>query len=96
MNNITLDAMLAPTVSSNESLTIFIPKKISLILVICLSMLYSQNTLAQEKNLYDAQNLKLEEAAAEGIIFFQEIISRPAEIQNFIDHVYTERVVSNE
>ena len=88
MNNITLDAMLVSKASNSVSISIYILKKVSFIFVILLSMLYAQNTFAQEKNVYDVQNLKLDETTADGIISFEKITPHLLGISKLRQHVY--------
>jgi hypothetical protein len=88
MNNITVGALWRCKVSDGVSILIFILKKIFFILVMWLCMLHTQNTSAQEKTIYDVQNLKLDETTADGIISFQKIIPHLAGIQNLRKHVY--------
>lgn len=51
-------------------------------------MLHTQNTLAQEKTIYDVQDLKLDETTADGIISFQKIVPHLLGVAKLRKHVY--------
>ncbi len=53
-----------------------------------LSMLHTQISYAQEKTVYDVQNLKLDETTADGVISFQKIVPHLMGIATLRRHVY--------
>ncbi|MBC8753666.1 hypothetical protein H2O64_03235 [Kordia sp. YSTF-M3] len=88
MNNITIDVLFRSKFSNSALIFIFILKRVSLMLALWLSMLHTQISYAQEKNVYDVQNLKLDETTADGIISFQKIVPHLMGIPKLRRHVY--------
>lgn len=88
MNNITIDVLLRRKLSTSTSIVTHIFKRFSPILVMWLLMLHTQNTLAQEKTIYDVQDLKLDETTADGIISFQKIVPHLMGVTKLRKHVY--------
>ncbi|QHI38762.1 hypothetical protein IMCC3317_41610 [Kordia antarctica] len=86
MQNITIDALLRGKLSCSISFVLLIVKKFSPIFILWLSML--QITHAQEKTVYDVQNLMLDETTADGIISFQTIVPHLTGVANLRHHVY--------
>lgn len=86
MQNITIDVLLKAKFSSGVSFVLFILKKLSPIFILWLSML--QITHAQEKTVYDVQNLMLDETTADGIISFQSIVPYLTGVAKLRQHVY--------
>lgn len=88
MNNITIDVLLRQKISNSTSIVIFILKKIPSILVLWLCLLQTTQVCAQEKTVYDVQNLKLDETTADGIISFQNIVPHLTGVTKLRYHVY--------
>lgn len=86
MRNITFDMLLRSKFSNSMFIVIFILKKISPVFILWLSML--QITHAQEKTVYDVQNLMLDETTADGIISFQKIVPHLRGVALLRQHVY--------
>ncbi|WP_430409684.1 hypothetical protein [Kordia sp.] len=87
MNNITIDVLLGRKVFGGASIVILILKRLSPIFVMWLCMLQTQYTLAQEKTIYDVQDLKLDETTADGIISFQKIVPHLTGVAKLRKHV---------
>ena len=88
MQNITIDVLLRRQFSSSASIVIFTLKKISPIFVLWLLVLQANHVHAQEKTVYDVQNLKLDETTADGIISFQDIVPHLIGVAELRKHVY--------
>ncbi|WP_298425476.1 hypothetical protein [uncultured Kordia sp.] len=88
MNNTTFDVLLRSKVSNSASIVILILKRLSPAFVMWLCILQSQNSFAQEKTIYDVQDLKLDETTADGIISFQKIVPHLTGVAKLRKHVY--------
>jgi hypothetical protein len=86
MNYITIDVLLRSKFLNSD--LIFIIKKTSSLFVLYLFILHTAVTSAQEKNVYDVQNLKLDETTADGIISFQNIVPHLTGVAKLRRHVY--------
>ncbi|WP_298519338.1 hypothetical protein [uncultured Kordia sp.] len=87
MNNITIDVLLRPQISTSTSYILCISKRLSFIFVLWYSMLQAQTSNAQEKTVYDVQNLKLDETTADGLISFEKIVPHLTGIAKLRRHV---------
>jgi len=88
MNNITFDVLFRRSVSNSSSIITFIYKRVSPLLTLWFFILQTQVVCAQEKTVYDVQNLKLDETTADGIISFQKIVPHLMGIAELRRHVY--------
>jgi hypothetical protein len=88
MNNITIDVLFRNKFSNRALIFIFIFKRVSLMLALWFFMLHTQISYAQEKTVYDVQNLMLDETTADGIISFQKIVPHLTGIAKLRRHVY--------
>lgn len=88
MNNITIDVLLRRSFSNSTLVIIYILKKVFPLLALWFLMLQTQFLHAQEKNVYDVQDLKLDETTADGIISFQKIVPHLMGIAELRRHVF--------
>ncbi|MEM6687015.1 MAG: hypothetical protein AAF617_14635 [Bacteroidota bacterium] len=90
MTNITLDVPLKPRVSKCMSAISNIFNRSFSLFVLWIGMLFllPQTTSAQEKSVYDVQNLKLDETNADGLISFAELIPHLTGIAKLRQHVF--------
>ncbi len=88
MNNITTNVLLRCKSSNSAYIVTYIFKRFSPVLVMWLLMLQTQNILAQEKTIYEVQDLKLDETTADGIISFQKIVPHLTGVAKLRKHVF--------
>lgn len=87
MNSITIDVLLRMINSTDISSILCISRKIPCILVLWICTLQTQLVHAQEKTVYDVQNLKLDESTADALISFKEIIPYLTGVAKLRQHV---------
>jgi hypothetical protein len=88
MTNITIDVMMRSNRSIIASFVTSMPKNLLCIFILWLCTLQNQLLNAQEKTIYDVQNLKLDEYAADGLITFDKLIPHLSGITKLRQHVY--------
>lgn len=88
MNNITINVLLSKQYSAGASSILCIAQKILLMSVLWMCTLQTQLLHAQEKTVYEVQNLKLDETTADKVISFKKIVPHLMGIAKLREHVF--------
>jgi hypothetical protein len=88
MTNITFDLLLRYQFSKVTSLVLYMPKNLLCIFILWACTLQIQPLQAQERTIYDTQNLKLDEYAVDGFISFEKIVPHLTGIAELRRHVF--------